>query len=145
MDREHLLKLWTESWEEGIWIAPWKKAVEITPAQAAWKPAPERHSIWQLVHHVSIWREYTLMKLGEREHPTRDEVMAGNFAAPNAGDEAAWRSAVERLKASHDAMRSMIARPDSDLERLRYHLGHDCYHLGQIMYVRALQGLKAIE
>jgi len=30
------------------------------------------------------------------------------------------------------------------VEKLRYLLPHDAYHLGQVMYVRALQGLPAI-
>lgn len=31
------------------------------------------------------------------------------------------------------------------LDRLQYHLFHNSYHLGQIMYLRAMQGLKPIE
>src|SRR5262249_42751421 len=140
-ERELLLKLWDESWTEGIWIAPWKGAVEsLTPEQAAWRPAPERHCIWQLVNHVSIWREYTLAKLAGGGHPTRDEVLSGNFAMPDSPTDAEWHRALERLHASHLAMAAALAQPTAPLDRLRYHLGHDCYHLGQIMYVRALQG-----
>lgn len=31
------------------------------------------------------------------------------------------------------------------LERLVYHLPHESYHMGQIMYLRAMQGLPPLE
>ena len=74
MDRRTLLKLWDESWDQGIWIAPWSKAVRgLSPRQAALHPAAGRHSIWQIVNHVCIWREYTLTKLDGRPGPARGE------------------------------------------------------------------------
>src|SRR6185503_1766140 len=102
-DREFLLKLWDESWTDGIWIAPWSKAVEtLTPAQAAWRPAPERHCIWQLVNHVCMWREYTLAKLEGRATPTREDVERGNFAMPASATDEEWRKSLARLRATHD-------------------------------------------
>jgi uncharacterized damage-inducible protein DinB len=145
MERDVLLKLWDESWDEGIWIAPWSRAVgDLRADQARWSPASERHCIWQIVNHVCIWREYTLARLEGR--PARSPTEGGaNFAMPEAMTEASWRQTIDRLRQTHDGVREAIARPDSSLERLRYHLGHDCYHLGQIMYLRALQGLPSIE
>ncbi len=28
----------------------------VTPEQAAWKPAPKRHSIWELTLHLAYWK-----------------------------------------------------------------------------------------
>jgi len=145
MDRELLLKLWDESWDQGIWIAPWSKAVQgLSPKQAAWSPAADRHCIWQIVHHVCIWREYTLTAVDGRSGPSRKEVESGNFAMPASRTAVEWRRSVDRLQATHNDIRAAIATASS-LERLQYHLGHDCYHLGQIMYLRATQGMGPIE
>jgi len=145
MDRASLLKLWDESWKDGIWIAPWSKAVaDLTPRQAAWRPKKGRHSIWQNVVHVCFWREYTLMKLAGKPPLTREQIIAAEFAEPKSPTAAEWRKTVRRLKKSHDDMRRAIARPRGSLARLQYHLPHDCYHLGQIMYLRALQGFKKV-
>ncbi|RJP36029.1 MAG: DinB family protein [Phycisphaerales bacterium] len=68
-----LSKLWDESLTDGIWIAPWGKALDsLTPAQAAWTPAPDRHSIRQIVNHVCIWRETTLSRFDGRPGPSRE-------------------------------------------------------------------------
>jgi hypothetical protein len=53
MDRPALVKWWYEAQAEGLWAASWAKAVAgLTPQQAAWTPAPGRHSIWQIVEHI---------------------------------------------------------------------------------------------
>jgi hypothetical protein len=146
MDRELLLKLWDESWDQGIWIAPWNKAIgDLTPQQSAWKPAPERHSIWQMVNHVCLWREHTLKKIAGVATLSDDEMQRRNFEAPPAVSAGAWDESRRRLKITHDQIRGAIADPSKAFERLPYHLGHDCYHLGQIMYLRAMQGLRPIE
>ena len=146
MDRSLLLKMWDESWNKGIWIAAWSKAVEgLTPEQAAWRPAPGRHCIWQIVNHVCIWRETTLARTDGCHGPTREELERDNFAMRDSPDAAGWKRTLERLQDTHDELRKIIADPQSSLERSPYHLGHDCYHLGQIMTLRALQGLPPIE
>jgi len=146
MTREMLLKLWDESWDAGIWIAPWSRAVQgVTPEQAAWSPASGRHCIWQIVNHVCMWREYTLTQIDGRAGPARTELEAANFAMPASNNAETWTQTIDRLRKTHDDIRAAIASPGSSLKRLQYHLGHDCYHLGQIMYLRAMQGMMPIE
>ncbi len=154
------LRLWEESWGVGIWCGPWAKAVgDLTPEQAAWSPGGALHSIWQNVAHVCVWREYTLTKVDGRPGPKRDQMDGLNFQGPRAGPSAAteaeWKALVARLKQTHmdmaDAMKKLGAAGAGPLERgsaaerLAYHLGHDIYHLGQIMHVRAALGLKPLE
>lgn len=146
MNQNILSKLWDESWADGIWIAPWDKALDsLTPAQAAWTPAPSRHSIWQIVNHVCIWREATLSRFDGRRGPSREDLERDNFAHPPTPDQAAWDVTRARLRATHDEIRKAIAKPEGPMDRLPYHLGHDCYHLGQIVYLRAMQGMPPIE
>ncbi len=47
-----------EDWQ---WQPSLKEALEgLTAAQAAWKPTPERHSIWQIVRHLILWKRGVL-------------------------------------------------------------------------------------
>lgn len=56
----------------------------------------------------------------------------------------AWEVAKKRLEETHHQVRSVIADPMLPLDRVKYHLAHDAYHLGQIMQTRALQGLGPV-
>lgn len=149
MTNETLIKLWSESWASGIWVAPWEKAVAgLTPHMAAWRPAPDRHSIWEIVNHVCIWREYTLSKIDpSRPGPKREEMEHRNFEPARAINELDWDATVARLRETHVAIEGAMKAMVNEVaqERLPHHLGHDCYHLGQIMYVRAMLGMKPIE
>jgi hypothetical protein len=146
MDRIMLLELWDESWSEGIWFGSWTKALDgLTAAQAAWRPQPGLHSIGQLVGHVAFWREYTLAKIGGQANPPADEVARRNFPDDASASEEAWRATQERLAASHRRIRDALANESVPLDRLRYHLAHDANHLGQILYLRRMQGLDPVE
>ena len=145
MDRATLLTLWTDSWDGDIWIAPWSKAITgLTAQQAAWTPAPGRHSIWQNVTHVVYWRNYTLDVIAGKPKPPAAEVEAHQFAVPSEITDAAWAHTSRQLMISHERIRAAIADPAASLDRIKYHLAHDAYHLGQIMQLRALQGLPPI-
>lgn len=149
MDREELLRIWDQSWDGDLWIAPWGRALEgLTAEQAAWRPrgrdGSERHSIWQNVTHILVWRNVTFDMLAGRPRPDEAELRARNFALPEAVTEPAWAAAREAFAESHRRMRALIADPAAPLERPHSHLVHDAYHLGQIMYIRAMLGLPAV-
>lgn len=145
MERTILTKLWKDSWDGDVWIAPWAKAVAgLTVEQAAWSPAAGRHSIWQNVVHVTFWRNYTLTVIAGRPKPSDAEVEKRQFAAPERVSLEAWAQTCAALKKSHDEIGAALASPSVSLDRLQYHLMHDAYHLGQIMQLRALQGLQPI-
>jgi hypothetical protein len=146
VERRHLLELWDESWSEGIWFGSWSKALDgVTAAQASWRPQPGLHSIGQLVAHVVFWREYTLAKLAGQPNLPADEVARRNFPDDAAASEPAWRDTRERLAASHGRIHDALADGRQPLDRLRYHLAHDANHLGQILYLRRMQGLDPVE
>ncbi len=71
-------------------------------------------------------------------------MTAGNFAAPSDVSEAAWKAAQDRLTKSHDAIRTALADEKTPVDKIRYLLPHDAYHLGQVMLLRGLQGIPAI-
>ncbi len=145
MDRTTLLQLWTDAWAGDIWITPWEKAIGgLTAQQAAWQPAPGRHSIWQNVTHAMFWRDYTLAVLAGRPKPTGDDIDAKQWLAPAEVTDGAWARQCAAFWDSHERVRLAIADEKNPLDRLKYHLAHDAYHLGQIMQTRALQGLKPV-
>jgi hypothetical protein len=145
MERDTLLKMWQQAVTDGLWHAPWSKAVDgLTPAQAAWKPGPDRHSIWQLVHHIIFWREVTLRTI-DGSKPATEEVDRRNWAEPPVVTASALREAVERFAETHGHIRQAISDGRLPADKVYCLLAHDSYHVGQIMYVRAMQGLPAIE
>ena len=145
-DREPLLKSWDEAWERGIWAAAWSKAVDgLTPAQAAWSPAPGRHSIWQIVHHLIFWREYLLRRLAGGAQLSSEEIQQSQWAQPGRADDASWEATRRRFADSQAKVRAALADPKNDLARIAPLLQHDYYHVGQICYLRAMQGLPPME
>ena len=146
MEHQLLTKLWTDFWDKGLWAAPWQKAVaDLSAQQAAWKPSPDRKSIWQCVNHVTFWRNYFLDREAGTAKLSDDEIMKQHFADPPSATEAAWNDARATLQKSHERMIAACKEGKIAAEKLAPPLAHDAYHLGQVMYVRALQGLKPIE
>lgn len=144
MDNAALLKLWNDAWDKGGWVTTWEKAIDITHDQAAWKPHPARHCIWQNINHICIWREYTLAKIQNLPSPTHAETEAQNFAMPKQPTPAAWDETRARLKRTHEAIAALLSQ-GNPTDRLIHHAVHDAYHLGQIMLLRGMQGIPHVE
>ena len=148
MDRATILALWNDSWETGHGYAPWKDALnELTPSQAAWKPGPNRHSVWAHVNHVSFWREYLLAAVRGEPKPSQAEIASQQFDAPADPAHAtpqAWSAAKERLSRTQTDVAASLADPRTDPDHFGGLVAHDAYHLGQIMLLRALQGMKPL-
>jgi hypothetical protein len=146
MNRGDLLKYWNLAATSGLWYASFAAAVDrLTAAQAAWTPQPGRHSIWQLVNHMVFWREYSL-RLLTGVKPDQAEIDRLNFVGPPPrADEEAWKAVVRRFHDSHQRMAAAMADQKNPTDRIAYHLFHDGYHVGQIMFLRAMQGLKPVE
>jgi uncharacterized damage-inducible protein DinB len=124
----------------------------VTAEQAAARAVPNTHSIWELVNHVIAWQQIALRRLqGEALEEIPDEM---NFPPVNdAGDES-WRSTLEALTASNQALRDGIKQiddakleentpgaPYSNYVLLHGVIQHDLYHAGQIAILKkAAQG-----
>ena len=151
MDRNELVDWWDEASDEGTWWAPWSRAVEgLAAEQAAWKPAPDRRSIWQLVAHMTFWREYFAHRVEGGAPAAEDDLDRRNWQEPAEITGEAWRAARDRFIESHARVRAVMADPATppppkpQLD-LRYLLFHDSYHVGQVMYIRALLGCEPLE
>lgn len=118
----------------------------VTAAQAAAKPVPGAHSIWEIVQHITAWEDTARRRLqGEPAEPTPEEDW------PPLGDtgDAAWTAALERLRTGHQGLRRAVAKlSDAKLKEevagmdqthyLLVHgvIQHDLYHAGQIALLR---------
>lgn len=144
MDREAVVRMWEEAWKDGIWYASWHGAVTgLNARQAAWRPQPDRHSIWQIVTHIMFWQDYTLRALAG-DKPTRDEVDRRNWEEPVEVSDRAWDETVRAFTESYQKVLAAL-KTSEKIDRLVYHLPHESYHIGQIMYVRAMQGFPPLE
>lgn len=145
--------------EKVQWQPPLSGALRgLTAAEAAWKPAPARHSIWQIVHHLILWKR-AVLQAWDGDPPDGHQIGAADWHEV-AGSEGDWeRDRRTLLDISAEFLSRAKALDDAGLSRriIWYKGGwtqplamrvvrtttHDIYHAGQIMYLRALQGIPA--
>jgi uncharacterized damage-inducible protein DinB len=118
-----------------------------TCGQAAERPIPGAHTIWEIVVHMGVWKSVVRRRLlGETIvdlPPEQDWPAVKNATEP------AWRKELEELEKSHVQMRRAIAElTDERLgERvpgegytvyvmLHGVIQHDLYHAGQIALLK---------
>jgi hypothetical protein len=128
----------------------------VTPAQAAWRPAPSRHNIWELVVHAAYWK-YAAWRRLTGENPGSFPLKGSNwFRRPEKVSERAWRADRALLDGMHASLREAVAKcPPRDLHRTPKgskvsHLSllsgvaaHDLYHAGQIQLLKRLSAGRA--
>ena len=156
--RDRLLDALRRAHDGTPWHGPSRADVlrDITAAEAAWRPAPDAHSIWELVLHMWAWTR-------EVERRARGAVPAepleGDWPAmPSPADDTAWRRTLAELDAAHESMAALLATMDDAARaaRVRERPGqdpahaitqramirslaeHDVYHTGQVALMKRL-------
>ena len=144
-DRDTLIQLWEDAWApKGGWT-PFAQVLDgLSPEQAAWRPAQGRHSIWQIANHMAFWGEYVCLRARGGYALPDDEIRRRNWEEPEAIAGDAWRETVQRHARVREMVRDAIADPALPLDHLSELLTHHAYHTGQIMQIRALQGLAPV-
>lgn len=149
---EVLLAIVEEGYAKKAWHGPnLKQSLKgVTAEQAAWRPGPGRHNIWELALHAAYWK-YDARRILEGGKRGSFVLKGSNFfPRPEKGkrNETAWRKDTEILENEHRLLRKAVAnalkKPQS---RKRLHLihgvaFHDIYHAGQIRLLRRLMGKK---
>jgi hypothetical protein len=144
-----ILALLNEAFAKKTWHGPnLRQSLKgLTAKQAAWRPAPGRHNIWEETLHAAYWKYAVRRRLegGQRG----SFVLEGSnfFARPEKGraTEAAWRADRAILENEHRAMvqkiRKVLRSPKAKQQlRMLYGIAfHDVYHAGQIRLLRRLQ------
>lgn len=121
----------------------------LTAEQAAWKhPEADLHSIWEIVNHIASWNDYAVRLLnGVSTEPIE------NWPKVEETNEKSWIGTIEDLKDTHSALIKRLHKTELDLDEdfpnsemptgkmLFGQLAHYCYHTGQILTHRRLQGI----
>jgi hypothetical protein len=145
---ELILALFDEAYEKRTWHGPnLKQALKgVTAEQAAWRPGPGRHNIWEEALHAAYWK-YAVRRRIEGGKRGSFALKGSNFfPRPEKGklNEAAWGADKALLEREHKALRETIAkvlrtpRGEKLLPMLYGVAFHDIYHAGQIRLLRRL-------
>jgi uncharacterized damage-inducible protein DinB len=134
------------------WHGPSLKEIltGVNAAQAAARPLPNAHSIWELVSHIGAWENVFLNRLAGRPI---DEPEEGDFPPVTDASEEAWQTTLTKLDETHrrlidtiagltdgqvtGATGATVAGKDYTVDHLlRGIVRHHVYHAGQIMLLK---------
>jgi hypothetical protein len=143
-----ILTLLDQAYEKSAWHGPnLKQSIRgVTAKQAAWRPGPGRHNIWEETLHAAYWKYVVRRKIEGGKRASFALKGSNFFPRPEQAKrtEAAWRADKELLDREHRALREAMAitlRSNAPPQLLRLLYGicfHDIYHAGQIRLLRRL-------
>ena len=141
--RSILLEQLRTTHNEKDWFVPINVAVEgLTADEANWKNTSGNHSVGQLTYHLLFWNRSELAKFkGEPQ----DNFSGNNEESFNNFDRKQWNDTVKQLDQVMSELENLVAAAD-DTKLQAWaseiaHIGtHNAYHVGQIIFVRRLQG-----
>ena len=118
----------------------------VLASQAAWRPAPGRHNIWELALHSAYWKYAVRRRIEGGKRGSFILKGSNFFTRPETGkaSEAAWLADLALLEREHTALEAAIRRvlktPRAKklLPSLYGVAFHDIYHAGQIRLLRRL-------
>jgi uncharacterized damage-inducible protein DinB len=126
------------------WFVPANTAVAgLTPAQASWTDKSGNHSVGQLANHLVFWNRQALAKF-KGEAPAKFD--GNNDETFNDFDAKSWDATVAQLDAVMTEWEKAVEAADdkkiAESAETIAHIGtHNAYHIGQMVYVRKLQGV----
>ena len=121
----------------------------LTAEEAAWRPAPRRHNIHELIVHCAYWKYVVSRRLAGGKRGSF-ALKGSNWFARDTADAAALRDDIRLLEDSHRALRATIAglsvtalnRPAADSRPAHWLVSgivaHDLYHAGQIQLLKRM-------
>jgi hypothetical protein len=143
-----LLELLDDAFDKKSWHGPNLRGSirGVTAKQAAWRPAPERHNIWELTLHAAYWKYVVRRRLTGQKRGAFVLPGSNFFTRPIETSDTAWKADVDILVAEHRKLREVIANISAP-SRTQSHMirgaaAHDLYHAGQIRLLRRLCPLR---
>jgi hypothetical protein len=148
-----LLHLIDSSYERKAWHGPnlrgSLRGVELRTA--AWRPARQRHNIWEIVVHAAYWKYVVRRRLRGEKRGSFALKGSNWFVRPTALTRQAWETDLAVLDQAHGSMRDAIAGlraadlhfapPGSKVSNRDLIAGiaaHDVYHAGQVQMLKRL-------
>jgi len=146
--RKLVLALLDEAYEKKTWHGPnLKQSLKgVTAAQAAWRPGPGRHNIWEVALHAAYWK-YAVRRRMEGGKRGSFTLNGSNFfprPEPGKLNEGAWSTDKKLLEREHRALHGAAAKllrtagAGTGMRQLYGVAFHDIYHAGQIRLLRRL-------
>jgi hypothetical protein len=119
--------------------------------QAAWRPAPDRHNIWEVVVHAAYWKYVVWRRLAGQRRGSFPLKGSNWFRRPDNGSEQEWRADVALLERMHRSLRESVEQLSpgalwrtpkgstiSNASIIAGAAAHDLYHAGQIQLLKKL-------
>ena len=129
----------------------------VTAQQAASRPVPKGHTIWELVLHVTAWKNETRKRLSGAPSSLPEE---GDWPETGAATPQRWTDALLRLQRAHEQLVAAVSQlPEATLYKatndprdrplgagVSYYVllhgivQHDVYHSGQMALLKKALG-----
>jgi len=125
------------------WFVPANIAVAgLTAEQAKWTDGSGNHSVGQLANHLIFWNLQQLRQFKKLPQPPFN---GNNDETFNSFDSKNWEATVKRLDSVLTAIEKAVEEADdtklqSWYNNLAHINAHNAYHIGQMVFVRKLQG-----
>jgi hypothetical protein len=145
---ELLTQILDQAYSRKAWHGPnLRQALRALPAKnAAWRPAPDRHNIWEITVHAAYWKYVVRRKLRGDKRGSFALKGSNWFMRPAEGNgsDKAWREDLALLDQEHQKLLDAVADMSAGTTRRipsHFIFGvalHDVYHAGQIRLLRRL-------
>jgi hypothetical protein len=150
---EQLLTILDRAYDRRSWHGTnLRGSIRGLPASvASFRPAPNRHNIWEIAVHAAYWKYTGWRRLTGARRGSFPLKGSNWFTRPAVSDDKAWREDVRLLDRMHQLLRNEIHGLSSrDLARTPARsafsngdliagiAAHDLYHAGQIQLLKRL-------
>jgi hypothetical protein len=141
-----LLQLLDEAYEKKAWHGPNLKGSlrGLTAEEAAWRPGPGRHNIWEIAVHAAYWKYAVRRRLLDDKRGSFPIKGSNWFTLPQSVTENSWRMDLALLQQEHLRLRQAAANLQprelqrapgggkvSNLTLICGISSHDVYHAGR--------------
>ncbi len=122
---------------------------------ASWRPAPDRHNIWELIVHAAYWK-YSVYRRFVGDPKIKFALKGSNWLQrPSVAADDSLRLDMRLLKNYHELLIASITEFNDDFGRVPKGSGtsfrdlaigaaaHDLYHAGQIQLIKRLSPAPA--
>jgi hypothetical protein len=152
-ETQQLLAFLDQAYDHRSWHGPNLRGSlrRVSLTQAAWRPGPERHSIWEILVHAAYWKYAVRRRLAGERRGSFPLEGSNWFLRGDDVREALWRSDLALLEEMHLSLRALVATlSDRDWSRrtkgspfangaiVSGAAAHDLYHAGQIQLLKRL-------
>ncbi len=137
-----LLDALDEAFDQNSWHGPNLRGAlrGVTAEGAAWRPQPQRHSIWELTLHAAYWKYVVRRRITGEKRGSFQLKGSNFFPVPDPPGPTAWRQVLAILVEEHRSLRAVVGglTASGHVKMIRGAAAHDLYHAGQIQLIKRL-------